>query len=125
MPPNAAVAAALNAHLSSNGDSNASAYARLEQLNNSSQYNAIYQHYLASLIAANNNSLNNQLKLNSTPSNLTPTTSLNNNNASLNTNCSTTSAVGQLTNHNNETLDQSIAKLESMENKNQAPLYFV
>lgn len=132
LSPNAAVAInSLNSsHLTPNSlstsnqpNNDSTTNSRIEQLSNSTQYNAIYQHYLASLMA--NSNVFKQLNT----TNLTPTT-LNNttlNNSTLNntTNCSTS---GQLTNLNNTndtvcTLGQSISKLEPIESK--APLYFV
>lgn len=123
-----------NSESASSPTTNSSYPTRLEQqLSNSSQYNAIYQHYLASLMAANSGSLNNNvlnsnaLKINT--SNSTPT-SLNNGNNSLNSTNST--STGQFTNHHNNhndtcTLSQSIAKLPEsiVESKNQTPIYFV
>lgn len=141
LPPN--VAAALNAaHLAANslsanntpltGEStaaaNSSAYSRLEQqLGNPSQYGSIYQHYLASLMAANSGSLSSSVLAKLNAASVPPMSALNVgcpqqlNSAANAGQCSASS------NHNNDSscpLGQSIAKLEPMESK-QTPLYFV
>lgn len=134
LPPN--VAAALNAaHLAANslsanntplaGESaaNLTAYSRLEQqLGNPSQYGSIYQHYLASLMAANSGSLSGSALAKAATNLVSPMSALNActqqpNSGNANSQCSASS------NHN-DTLGQSMAKLEPMESK-QTPLYFV
>lgn len=162
LPPN--VAAALNAaHLAANSlsannpagseQSNstaANAYSRLEQqLGNPSQYGSIYQHYLASLMAASSGQLGGGgalAKLNAAANLGPPIGGLNGGglngggpgqplnsalnsglNSGLNAGTPTNQQCSASSNHNNDTsctLGQSIAKLEPMESK-QTPLYFV